>query len=88
MQAAQRDLPHALGHRPLPLVSFHCPAVVVIRARAGFFILSAFRHLLSGTCFDLLSDTIVISYDLHHSLTSVEPLAVWSFTRARSTKVY
>jgi len=43
---------------------------------------------LSGTCFDLLSDTIIVSYDLHYSLTSVEPLAAWSFTRVRSTKVY
>ena len=38
---------------------------------------------LSDTCFDLLYDTIVVSYDLHYSLTSVEPLAAWSFTRER-----
>ena len=39
---------------------------------------------LSGTCFDLLSDTIIVSYDLHYSLTSVEPLVAWSFTRVGS----
>ena len=38
---------------------------------------------LPVTCFDLLSDTIVVSYDLHYSLTSVEPLAAWYFTRER-----
>ena len=39
---------------------------------------------LLGTCFDLLSDTIIVSYDLHYSLTSVEPLAAWPFTRVGS----
>ena len=43
---------------------------------------------LSDTCFDLLSDTIIVSYGLHYSLTSVEPLLVLPFTRARSTNVY